>query len=206
MTDRLKVIYRARNGPEAHLLKNALEEAGIKAVITNTVLEGGSGVDILGFPTLPRVAVAAEDAEVARRMALEFERSIRGESAAQDEPSEEPQQADIGSWWPRCPGCGAPRLMLCPYCGTSGTGFRLADQPEGETPAGAGQLVVCGTCDEPMTPQYLRECEWCGHRFDDGAAPPQGDLRSEWSWRVTAAVIALAAVVVGLIAYFAWLL
>ena len=65
MSDGLKVIYAARNSPEAHMLKNHLGEAGIRAIVTNDVLEGGVGVDIVGWPTLPRVAVAAEDAEAA---------------------------------------------------------------------------------------------------------------------------------------------
>jgi hypothetical protein len=126
LSDSLKVIYRARNGPEAHLLKSALEEAGIKAAVTNAVLEGGSGVDIVGWPTLPRVLVATENAEAARQMALEFERSLPRVHEELLEQTEKPEEPGVPSWWPRCPGCGAPRLMQCRFCGTAGTGFRLS--------------------------------------------------------------------------------
>ena len=206
VSDTLKVIYRARNGPEAHLLRNALEGAGIKAVVTNAVLEGGSGVDIVGWPTLPSVLVAAEDAQAARRMALAFERSLFDGEDTQAEEAEKPEEPGVPSWWPRCPGCGAPRLVQCRSCGTAGTGFRLADQTESEpSPQPAGGLVICPTCDEAMAAAYLQECEWCGHRFADGLPPPQDAFQTEWTWRLVIAVIALTAAVVGMIAYFAWL-
>jgi len=203
--DSLKVIYRARNGPEAHLLKNALEEAGIKAVVTNTVLEGGSGVDIVGWPTLPRIAVAAKDAEAARKMAMEFERSNSAAGGVQPEEAEPLEPPGAPSWWPRCPGCGAPRLAQCPCCGTAGTEFLSADPVEWEPEEPPGRLVICPTCDEAMPPPYLRECEWCGHRFADGVGPPQATFWTEWTWRLVIAVIALVALLAGMIAYFAWL-
>jgi len=201
--DSLKVIYRARNGPEAHLLKNALEEAGIKAVVTNAVLEGGSGVDIVGWPTLPRIAVAAKDARVARLMAIVFERSLSRTGEVQPEEAEQLEPPGAPPWWPRCPGCGAPRLVQCRYCGTAGTGFRLADEVQSEPSLEQSRpLLICPTCDEPMAPQYLEECEWCGHRFADGVAPPQDAFRTEWTWRLVIAAIAVVAIVAGLIVYF----
>jgi len=204
--DSLKVIYRARNGPEAHLLKNALEEAGIKAVVTNTVLEGGSGVDIVGWPTLPRIAVAAKDAEAARKMAMEFERSNSAAGGVQPEEAEPLEPPGAPSWWPRCPGCGAPRIVQCHYCGTAGTGFRLADEAEREPSLEQSRLLlICPTCDEPMAPEYLQACEWCGHGFADGVSPPQDAFRTEWTWRLVIAAVALVAIVAGMAAYFAWL-
>jgi hypothetical protein len=205
MLGRLKVVYAARNAPEAHFLRNLLAESGIKAVVTNDVLEGGAGVDIVGWPTLPRVVVAEENADAARQLALEFERSRGGASGLAPEDAKPPEPSRVPPWWPRCPGCGAPRLAQCPCCGTAGTEFLSADPVEWEPEEPPGRLVICPTCDEAMPPAYLRECEWCGHRFADGVAPPQAAFRTEWSWRVVIAVIALAAVVVGLIAYFAWL-
>jgi len=74
MAGELKVIYAARTMQEAHLLKDHLEENGIRAMVTNSSLEGGSGVDILGWPTLARVAVNEEDAAAARQIALQFDR------------------------------------------------------------------------------------------------------------------------------------
>jgi hypothetical protein len=198
LSDTLKVVYRARNAPEAHLLKNTLEEAGIKAVVT--------GVDLVGWLTLPGVAVGPADADAARQTVLEFERSLPEAAEAGPEETEKPGEPGVPSWWPRCPGCGAPRLVQCRFCGTAGTGFRLADQVEDEpSPQPAGGLVLCPTCDEAMPPAYLQECEWCGHRFADGTPPPADAFRSEWTWRVVIAAIAMAAILAGLIAYFAWL-
>jgi hypothetical protein len=204
--DTLKVIYRARNGPEAHLLQNALEAAGIKAVVHNAALESGAGAGIVGWPALPRVLVAAADAQAARRMALAFERSLSDREDIQAEVAETPEEPGEPAWWPRCPGCGAPRLAQCRSCGTAGTGFRSADPAEGESsPQPAGRLVICPTCDEAATPAYLQQCEWCGHRFADGLPPPEDAFQTEWTWRLVIAVIALIAAVAGMIAYFAWL-
>ena len=69
MLQEFPTIYRAKNLQEAYLLRNALEEQGIRAMVTNEVLQGGSGVDIVGWPTLPRVVVAEEDSARAREIA-----------------------------------------------------------------------------------------------------------------------------------------
>ncbi len=206
MSDGLKVIYAARNSPEAHMLKNHLGEAGIRAIVTNDVLEGGAGVDIVGWPTLPRVVVAAEDAEAARRMALEFDRSASTRAgdrdlAIEEEPGEEAPELDP---WPRCPGCGAPRMARCPFCGTANTQFRFAEYPgqEESRAEGLSPLVICPTCDEAFRSPYLKECEWCGHQFADGIPPPKGTWTTELTWRVVIVAIAVVAIVAGLIAYF----
>jgi hypothetical protein len=204
MSGYLKVIYVARNSPEAHLLKNALADSGIKAVVTNDVLEGGAGVDIVGWPTLPRIVVAEEDAEAARRLALEFERSQAGASGLPVK-AKPPDASRVPPWWPRCPDCGAPRLAQCASCGTAGTEFLPADPVEWEHEEAPGRLVICPTCDEAMPPAYLRECEWCGHRFADGIGPPPPAFWTEWTWVLVGAAIAAAAVIV-LIGYFGGLL
>lgn len=205
MAESLKVIYHARNGPEAHLLKNSLEQAGIKAEVTGAVLESGLG---FGGLTRPRVTVAEKDAEAARQIVLEFERSLRpaAEGADQPEAPEEPQQPP--SWWPRCPQCSRPRLAQCPFCGTAGTGFRPAGYPiqRDSQPGPSARLVICPVCDEAVVPRYLLECEWCGHRFAEGTAPPQDAFRTEWTWRLVIAAIVLGAILSGVIGYFAWLL
>lgn len=206
-SDSFKVIYRARNTVEADALKSALEEAGIRAMITNAVLEGGSGVDSLGWPTLPRIAVPAEDAELARLVALEFDRSLVRASRPETEPSSEEPDSGFDFWWPRCPECSKPRLMQCPFCGTAGTDFRPADQveapSEAEQPAG---LVICPTCDEAMKPQFLRECEWCGHRFTDGLEPRRESSETDGNWRPLLALLVVGAILVALVVYFASLL
>ena len=62
MPDKTAVIYAARTMQEAHLLKDALIEAGIGATVINDLLQGGSGVDVVGWSTLSRVVVPEEDA------------------------------------------------------------------------------------------------------------------------------------------------
>jgi len=220
MAGALKVVYAARSMQEAHLLRNHLEEIGIRAMVTNALLEGGSGVDILGWPTLARVAVSEEDAATARQIALQFDRALCERAKAGSDESEAKEQAGeqaarpgaaarVEAWggsWPRCPQCHALRITRCPACGTSGTGFPQADPldaGQNDEPASA-PLVLCVECDEPFTPEYAVQCEWCGHEFPDGFAPA-ADQSFDLSPALLIVVgIALAAVV-GLLAYFAYL-
>lgn len=218
MAGNLRVIYAAGTMQEAHLLKNLLEEQGIAAIVTNAVLEGGSGVDILGWPTLARVAVNEENATTAREIAMEFDRSVRSRATAavdvatSEEATVARAQTEVShetltESWPRCPQCAAPRITKCPACGTSGTGFPPADRVDDEpSDAAAGRLLLCIECDEPFTPEYAHDCEWCGHEFPDGfrpAEPPEPD-------RLSPALLTMAAitvvVVVGLLVYFAILI
>jgi hypothetical protein len=84
--------------------------------------------------------------------------------------------------WPECPHCHRPRMTSCPSCGTAGSDFTPAFVPqlivEGDEelekePADSQPLsVLCPTCDEPFAPRFPAQCEWCGHRFRDGYAPP----------------------------------
>ena len=71
------VVYAAANLAEAYHLKNILAEEGIAAEVTNSLLEGGSGVDIVGWPTLPRLLVRESEVDRARRVALEYDRRNR---------------------------------------------------------------------------------------------------------------------------------
>lgn len=71
------VVYAAANLAEAYHLKNILAEDGIAAEVTNSLLEGGSGVDIVGWPTLPRLLVRERDAARARQIALNYDRRNR---------------------------------------------------------------------------------------------------------------------------------
>jgi hypothetical protein len=224
MAGDLKVVYAARTMQEAHLLRNLLEERGIRAIVTNAVLEGGAGVDVLGWATLARVAVNEENAIIARQIALEFDRAISSQARAEAEAeviASAEWAGDVAGRletgvrpetlpesWPRCPQCGAPRITKCPACGTSGSGFPPADQPADEPSdaSAAVPLLLCIECDEPFTPEYAHDCEWCGHEFPDGfrpSAPVQGD---EFSPGLLAVVGVTLAVVVGLLVYFAILL
>ena len=147
MDESFVVIYAARTAPDAHQLKNLLAEAGIRAEVTNTALEGGAGVELLGWPTLARVVVAGEDAERARQMALEFDAQLAAlaRAPAEEEPESEPPPTAPEAW-PRCPRCCAPRITRCPICGTTGVGFAQADPEYAGTPglADDAEPMSCG--------------------------------------------------------------
>jgi len=213
MAGDLRVIYAARTMQDAYMLKNALEGEGIRAIVTNAVLEGGAGVDVLGWATLARVAVNEENEAAARQIALEFDRAARPGSATDDAVAEEAPDERPGTTvsrdalvesWPRCAQCGAPRITRCPACGTSGTGFPPADmQPDPPSPR---PLLLCIQCDEPFTPEYARDCEWCGHEFPDGFRPPAPAETEGLSPALLAIAGIVITIVVGLLVYFAFLL
>jgi predicted RNA-binding Zn-ribbon protein involved in translation (DUF1610 family) len=137
MAENLTVIYSARTVPDAHQLRNILLEAGIEAFVTSEALDGAVGSDILGGAASARVAVAENDAGLARQIALEFDRRIAaGLNAPREETPEveaPPRRPDV---WPRCPQCDALRITRCPVCQTAGTDFALADPEFLGTPAG----------------------------------------------------------------------
>ncbi len=255
MEDTPKVVYAAKNVQQAYLLKNALEEAGIHAVVTNATLESGSGVDYVGWNTLARVAVEEIDFEVAREIALEYDRS--GTEIALRHEHEESytlgdDEGDVLHEWPRCPQCGAERITRCPVCKTTGSDFPEADSEfvwgmglaeiggdekgqgsgrcncgsqgscSSQQPAAAPEhedqqpplddqperlVLMCPTCDEPFMPEFPCQCAMCDHIFDDGYAvelhhtPPE-----QIGSRVIALMVGMAVVLVGLTAYFMWVL
>jgi len=153
-----KVIYVARTVQDAYMLKNLLAEERIPAVVMNEVLEGGSGVDIVGWPTAARVVVADADAERAQPVAVRFDRKLASLASTPAAAPEAEPPGEVPQDWPRCPECDTPRATRCPVCHTAGTIFHPADEvpldvlgadaaaqaatscscgPEGCTPAGA---------------------------------------------------------------------
>ena len=148
----LVVVYAARTATDAHQLRNLLVEAGIRATVTNSVLAGGAGVDVVGWATLARVAVAAEDADAARRAAREFVRraaaTLRdsgGDPVDEEPPSGLIPPPDERRMWPVCPGCGTRRATRCPICGTDGADFTQAD-PEFLGTPGVGDDATPMSC------------------------------------------------------------
>jgi hypothetical protein len=127
MSDEQTVIYAARTLQDAFLLRNRLTEEGIRCTVINNELQSGLRVDI-SWATLARVVVAGEDAELAQRIALDFEHKLA--AAAQEPSMESPETAPAGlppENWPLCPQCKRPRTTSCPICGTAGTTFTAAE-------------------------------------------------------------------------------
>ncbi len=191
----LTVIYAAASPAEANLLRNLLAEAGIRAVVTNAALSGGAGVDVVGWATLARVAVARRNAPVARQIALEFDRTVctrtssptEETSAGEEQPAAAASDAVAAPDWPRCPECDSRRATRCPICSTEGADFRPADTDYSGVlgvAEDASPLSTCGcgsdSChkDESpgqATPEDVATSADAGEPADDdGAAAPPG--------------------------------
>lgn len=147
MFDKQAAIYAARTRQDAFLLRNLLSEEGIEAVVVNDVLEGGSGVDIVGWPTLARVVVAEADAGRARHIALVFDRKTS--AGARNRTNEGPEERMPGGAleaWPKCPECDAPRSTRCPICGTAGHEFPAADSDFLDVLGPGAAAAAAGAC------------------------------------------------------------
>ena len=200
MSKQQTVIYHARTPQDAHLLRNLLAERQIEAVVLDAASEDGLGDDELGWAAAARVAVAEDDAEPARQIALEFDRQAAASAAsptAEGPQPEAPVTAMLADAWPRCPECGAPRSTRCPICGTAGSDFSPADKgfvwiPEPEDAAYRPPSCSCGSggctpaADEdasapaadqpqPEQPAELLMCPTCDEPF-----PPQYPRLCEW--------------------------
>ncbi|MDC8011273.1 DUF2007 domain-containing protein [Tahibacter soli] len=56
----MRIVYQAENIVDAHLVKNALEGAGIRAFVAGEYLTGGAGL----LPAMDLVAVMVDDADI----------------------------------------------------------------------------------------------------------------------------------------------
>lgn len=206
MSESSVVIYTAATPQEAFLLRDALAEAGIRALVSNESLQAAAGDVPLGWTIAPRLLVAPEDATAARQLAEAYEARRKSGVALLEteiEPGTPPAPA-------RCPQCHRPRTAICPVCGTGGSHF----QPGEMSGAGGAEqdgpaLLICPICDEPFEPGYLRCCEWCGHEFAGGLPPPAAPAPRTVeppNARVIVIGVLTAAAIAGLIAYFAFVL
>jgi hypothetical protein len=202
MTSRQAVVYVARNVQEAYLLRNRLAEDRISSVVTNELLEGGRGVDVLGWATSARVVVREDDAQRARVIALAFDREVTDAAKKPRPPEPDAPAPDAPEQWPTCPQCHAPRLTRCPCCQTAGISFPAADAPPTAVemsaeqaaavdvfdPAASGTSCACGSggctptrAEEEQTASELPPerpmllCPIC-----DEAFTPQYGRRCEW--------------------------
>ena len=111
--------------------------------------------------------------------------------------------------WPQCPQCHARREAQCSICLARGTDFQLADFEEPaateEVDNDAEGLLLCSTCDEPSTPEFVRCCTECGFDFGEGFASHQ-IVDEEINKRVVFVVIGMAVLLIGLLGFFAFVL
>jgi Putative prokaryotic signal transducing protein len=76
---RLVEVYRAKDSVQAHLLRSALEEMGIRAVVEGDLLQGALGEIPMGWSTAPRIMVEEADAAKARESLDRFEQPGRSD-------------------------------------------------------------------------------------------------------------------------------
>ena len=211
MLDRTEIIYTAGRIDEALLLRGLLAERGIESVIENEALQGAVGGLPAGEATAPRIRVATDDADKARKIVQMFERQERQGAAPQPELIIDDEE--LWHDWPRCPQCDARRQTICPICHVAGNDFLLAEyNPPAQTlspqasPDQQRPLLMCPACDEAFTPKFYRHCPWCNHQFADGIETHieqehfEGFGARVW-WAIFGMVLALAA----MIGYFWWL-
>jgi rubrerythrin len=104
-------VYRAKDSPQAHMLRSALEDAGIAAVIEGDLPHTLGEVDMI-WSGAPRVMVARHDVARAREIITHAERA----SAAAATNSPEGEETDV------CLACGTRMTdedEKCPACGWS---------------------------------------------------------------------------------------
>lgn len=124
-------LYRARNLSEAHLLRVALEQAGVRAVVDNESLNV-TGADENLWQTAPRVLVSDADEDAARTILQQFLQ------AAVDRA----KGASL-----RCLACKTPMgaAEVCPQCGWT----YLTDDADGEIDSTESPDVI----SEPLPQQ-----------------------------------------------------
>jgi hypothetical protein len=96
-------------------------------------------------------------------------------------------------------------------CGSGGCtagagGGESPEQPEfpAEPPP---RMLLCPTCDDPFVPEYARRCDSCGHEYTDGYDPePERNADERISARAIAATLALVALLIAIVIYFALIL
>jgi hypothetical protein len=101
-------VYRAKNLPQAHMIRIALEEAGIHANIDGALLQGAVGDLPIGWPTAPRILVDQTDAALARSIIdrVDDETLARSDDDDLDVTHCLSCGAVMPEGNPRCPACG----------------------------------------------------------------------------------------------------
>ncbi len=105
---KLVEVYRARNVVQAHTLRMALEEAGIRVQIEGELLQGAVGDLPIGWPTAPRILVEESQAAAAREIVGRMD--VPQHTEAEEGQDEVSRCLACGSEMPetetKCPNCG----------------------------------------------------------------------------------------------------
>ena len=121
-------VYRARNVPEAHAIRMALEESGIRVLIEGELLQAAAGDLPLGWATAPRILV--EESHL--RSAREIIEKAEVQAAAEADQEEENDEAI------RCLACGAPMPIGEAKCRSCGWSYQSEENPAGKESSRAG--------------------------------------------------------------------
>jgi hypothetical protein len=115
-------IYRAENGPEAHMMRMALEEAGVPVRIEGELLRGVAGRLPMGWDTAPRILTEESQESVARNVMAQVQ--VRKHAEPQEDETE---------GLTRCLACG--RMMTEAEVKCSSCGWSFQDQMKAEPSA-----------------------------------------------------------------------
>jgi hypothetical protein len=70
ITEKLVEVYRAKDSAQAHVLKFALEDAGITSIVDGDPLQGS---EYVGWATAPRLMVWESESAKAREILTQWE-------------------------------------------------------------------------------------------------------------------------------------
>ena len=101
------VIYSTPHLQQAHLLQQTLLDLGIEARVETPAIPHHG---MFEYSQSTRVVVRREDAEEARRIAIEFDQLLQLQKIETHEPPMPEPPGEIIEAWPQCPQCSLPRM------------------------------------------------------------------------------------------------
>lgn len=214
MSDDLDVIYSAANAQQAEILRGILADEGISAQVSNIALEGAQGGLALGWSTSPCVMVRKVDAEIARQIAVDFDRDL---IAGRDEPLFDKAKSSFA--WPICPRCAKRRVAVCAHCGDTDDEMTPAEFLVSDSVShgvgsdattsfemrSADNELLCSVCDKTFVPQYLSGCSDCGYEFGDGIRRERGEAAESIDPRAIVVIVAIVGLAIAASVYFWWI-
>jgi hypothetical protein len=191
------VIYSTPHLQQAHLLQQTLLDLGIETRVETPAIPHQG---LFEYSESTRVVVRRQDADEARRIAIEFDQLLQLQKIETHEPPMADSPGEIIEAWPQCSDCSAPRMAECLTCGEQQDFFPSAYQQEGES----HNMRFCRTCDDVAELRYCRRCHRCGHDYGDGYEPPPPPPNENES-RALLVLFLLVAGGMGLASYFYFL-